>query len=704
MADLELIWRPLQIGATPVRHRIMVAPHGQAYGENHQPSDRMIAYFAERAKGGAALVGVEATSASRHLSGAQPGGATSGWRLTAWERRTIPAYARLAEAVHAHDCRIFVQLSTGGVNDVGRAWIDNWHPVRGPSRVPSPIMNETPVALAKADIEELTLDYGQSAANLAEAGIDGVEIHAAHGYLGMQFISPAFNKRTDAYGGSVANRCRFTIEAAEAIRSRVGSAMTVGMRLSFDEFIGEAGVTPELATEALDVLAATGLFDYFSISCGSWYSLHRTVPPMGSAPEAFLAPYAKRAKAVVGDRAKVFVAGRVLDLATAERVIADGAADMVAMVRAHLADPFLVTKAREGRQREIVRCAGTNECMAAPAKGRQVTCVVNPLAGREQLWGDGTLRQAAEPKRITVVGGGPAGMRVAGVAARRGHEVTLIERAARLGGHLDLLRRLPTRGDWQKVIEDLGVVLESNGVDVRLGLTVKVAARPSGEHAAGDSAPEDELSPTDAIHLTPGAGGPDAIVCATGATWDRTGFSAGRPDRETMPGADQPYVLDVATATRAALEDPGSLGSKVLILDDTGTYLPLGLAELLGQAGAQVEVLSRFPVIGDQVAGTQDLPWLLPRLAKLDVRLSPNHFIESIDGPRVDVYETLTRRHRPVEDVGAVVLAMLRSPEDALFRHLSDAGPIPTHCIGDAVAPRSVAEAIYEGEKLGRAL
>ena len=678
MADLELIWRPLRIGATTVRHRIMVAPHGQAYGENHQPSDRMVAYFAERARGGAALVGVEATSASRHLSGAQPGGATSGWRLTAYEQRTIPAYARLAEAVHAHDCRIFVQLSTGGVNDVGRAWIDNWHPVRGPSRVPSPIMNETPVALTPADIDELTGDYGQSAANLHEAGIDGVEIHAAHGYLGMQFISPAFNKRTDAYGGSVANRSRFAIEAAEAIRARVGGDMTVGLRLSFDEFIGDAGVTPELAEEALDVLAASGLFDYFSISCGSWYSLHRTVPPMGSAPEAFLAPYAERAKQVVGDRARIFLAGRILDLATAERVIADGAADMVAMVRAHLADPFLVTKTKEGREREIVRCAGTNECMAAPAKGRQVTCVVNPAAGRERAWGEGTLRATTEPKRIVVVGAGPAGMRAAGTAARRGHQVTLIERAPRPGGHLDLLRRLPTRGNWQMVIDDLATVLDMNGVEIRPGET--------------------------ATAETLAAASPDAVVCATGSTWDRTGFSAARPDRQMMPGADQDHVLDVATATLAALDDPEALGAKVLILDDTGTYLPLGLAEVLGEGGVEVEVLSRFPVIGDQLAGTQDLPWLLPRLARLDVRLSPNHFIESIDGHTVDVYETLTRRHRQLDDIDTVVLSMLRTPNDALFRELQAAGTIPTHCIGDAVAPRSVAEAIYEGEKLARAL
>ena len=678
MGDLELIWRPLRIGATTVRHRIMVAPHGQAYGENHQPSDRMVAYFAERARGGAALVGVEATSASRHLSGAQPGGATSGWRLTAWERRTIPAFARLAEAVHEHDCRIFVQLSTGGVNDVGRAWIDDWHPVRGPSRVPSPIMNETPVALSGTDIDELTYDYGQSAANLQEAGIDGVEVHAAHGYLAMQFLSPAFNKRTDAYGGSAANRCRFSIEAAEAIRGRVGDQMTVGMRLSFDEFIGEAGVTPELAEECLDVLAGTGLFDYFSISCGSWYSLHRTVPPMGSAPEAFLVPYGKRAKSVVGNRAKVFLAGRVLDLDTAERVLADGAADMVAMVRSHLADPFLVQKTREGRQREIVRCAGTNECMAAPAKGRQVTCVVNPSAGRERVWGEGTLRPATEPKRVTVVGGGPAGMRVAGVAAKRGHEVALIERASQLGGHLDLLRRLPTRGDWQKVIDDLAVVLELNGVEVRL----------------------EETATAEMVI----AGSPDALVCATGATWDRTGFSAGRPDRETMPGADQDHVMDVATAAWAALGDPAVLGARVLIVDDTGTYLPLGLAELLGKGGVEVEVLSRFPVIGDQIAGTQDLPWLLPRLGALDVRLSPNHFIEAIHGSDVDVYETLTRRARQVQAVDTVVLSMLRSPQDAVFRALQENGTLPTHCIGDAVAPRSVAEAIYEGEKLGRAL
>ncbi len=677
-AGLGKIWQPLQIGVTTVKNRIMIASHGQAYGEDHQPSERMIAYFQERALGGASLLGVEATSATRSLGGAQPGGAASRWRLTAWEPRTIPAFARLAEAVHDHDARLFVQLSTGGVNDMGRAWTDDWHPVRGPSRVPSPIMNETPAPLEAEDIKELTCDYAKSAENLRRAGVDGVEIHAAHGYLAMQFLSPAFNKRTDGYGGSVKNRCRFSIEVGDAIRNRVGDALTLGMRLSFDEYIGAAGVTPDLAEECLEVFADSGLFDYFSISCGSWYSLHRTIPPMGTEPEAFLAPYGKRAKRVVGSRAKIFLAGRILSLEAAERVLTEGAADMAAMVRAHIAEPHLVAKTLAGRSGEIVRCAGTNECLAAPAKGRQVTCALNPAAGRERAWGEGTLRLATDVKRVTVVGGGPAGMRVAALAARRGHEVELIERSGRLGGHLDLLRRLPTRGDWQVAIGNLGAALEAAGVEPRLGEEATVE--------------------------TLLASGPDAVVCATGSSWDCTGFSAGRPDRERMPGADEGHVLDVDTAARAALEDPASLGDKVIILDDTGGYLPLGLAEMLGQAGAGVEVLSRFATIGDQAAATGDLAWMLPRLTATGVRLSPNHFIESVDGRRVEVYETLGGRTRLVDDVSTVVLSMLRSPVDGLFHDLRKNGRFEVHRIGDAVAPRSAAEAIYEGERLGRAL
>jgi len=661
-----------------VKNRIMLSPHRQAYGDDNQPTDRMIAYYVERAKGGVALVDGESTSVSRRLARASAESGPSGWRLTAYEERVIPAFARLAEALHAHGCKIFMEFSTFGVNQGARIDFDDWYPVRGPSRVPSPGGTEIPWEMDQDYIDELVEDYGRSAANMQKAGIDGVEVHAAHGYLPMQFLSPAFNKRTDRYGGSPRRNAQLLVEIGEGIRARVGSDYTVGMRLSFDEYIGDAGVTPELAEEYLDMFAATGFYDFFSISSGSYHSFHYAVPAMGSVPQAFLVDYGRRAKQVVGDRAKIFLAGRILDLATAEQVVTSGAADMVAMVRAHMADPFLIAKTLEGRESEVVRCVGANECLATGFRGRRMHCVMNPAVGREQRWGEGTLQPAAIAERIAVVGAGPAGLKTAGTAARRGHEVTLFEESREIGGHLDLLKRLPTRGDWQKMIDNLMTVAEANGVEVRLG-EAATAASIGGERF-------------------------DEIVCATGSLWDRSGFSGGRSDRAGIPGAEASGVLDVATAVRRALEDPTALGRKVIILDDCGAYLPLGLAEILGDAGADVEVVSRFAVIGQHLVETLELPWVLPRLSAAGVTLTPNHFVEEIRGRQVEVYTTWNRHIRIVDDVDTVVLAMLRNPRDELYHEMAAAGDVPVHRIGDAVSPRTTSDATYEGEKLGRAL
>ncbi len=678
MAELTEIWKPLSVGPTDFKHRIMIAPHGQCYAENHRPSDRTVAYFRERAMGGVALQTIESTSASRYLSGAQPGGATSGWRMSAWEKDHIPSFALLADTVHEYGCKLFLELSTGGVNDVGRAWIDKWHPVWGPSRVPSPIMNEIPMTMEQAKIDELVSDYGTSAKNMLDAGLDGVEIHAAHGYLPMQYLSPIFNKRTDQYGGSAHNRARLTLEIGEKVRERVGTAISVGMRLSVDEYMGDAGIVPDLAEEYLEIFAASGLFDYFSISCGSWYSIHYTIPPMGTVDEAFLLPYGQRAKKIVGDRGKVFLSGRIRDLDTAERVVREGAADMVAMVRAHIADPYIVRKAQEGRSEEIIRCTGANECVAAPAKGRQVSCVMNPASGRERQWGNGTMQITPARKRVVVVGAGPAGMKVAGVAAKRGHQVVILEKERYLGGHLDLEKRIPRKGDWQTVINNLEPILVAGGVEINLGV-----------EATTELLAEEE---------------PDVIVCATGSTWDCTGFSSSRPERESIPGVEQDNVIDIGTAARMAVRDPAALGSSILILDETGRYLPLGLAELLGNAGYQVQVVSRFNTIGDYLIGTQELPWLLPRLAALRVEMSPGHFIERIDGTDVEIYEVWNKQPRVVKNVDTVVISAMRTPDDALYHELVSSSVAPVHRLGDAVSPRSVSEAIYEGEKMGREL
>ena len=671
MSAYTLVREPLTFGATTIKNRILVAPHGQTSAVDNAPSDRQVAYYEERAKGGVGMVGVGGTVATLRKGLLQR-------RISARDVRAIPMLARLADAVHAHDCRVVVQLGSAGVMDRARVDIDDWHAVQGPSRVPSAFANELPVALELTDIRALVADMATSAANLQAAGIDAAEVHGAHGYLPMQFLSPATNRRTDAYGGSVANRTRLLVEIGEAIRARVGTGYTVGVRLSYDEFLpGGAGVTPELMDEVLGILADTGLYDFFDISCGGYQTFHRAVMPMSGGPDAFLLEHGKRAKAIVAGRAAVFLVGRIRNIATAERVLREGGADAVAIARAHMADPFLVQKSLAGREDEVTRCVGANQCIQEVLADRPITCAVNPAMQRERKLGAGTLRQAPQARRVAVVGGGPGGLRAAATAAARGHAVTLFERADVLGGHLDLLRRLPTRADWGMAVEDLAGACGRAGVDLRLGT----------------EASADGLR----------AGGYEAVVVAAGSTWDRDGFTPALPGRERMPGCDQDNVLDVGTAARRALGDPSSLGGRVVIVDETGTYLPLGLAEVLAAAGVAVEVVTRHPAVGQEVRETMEAPWTFPRLEAAGVRFSPGLFAEQIDGDRLDLLSVWGTARRCVEGVSTLVLCMLRTPDDALWRAFAD-GPLEVVRIGDALAPRAAADAIHDGELAGRAL
>jgi 2,4-dienoyl-CoA reductase-like NADH-dependent reductase (Old Yellow Enzyme family) len=671
MSRFTRVWEPLQVGPFELRHRILMPPHGQLFNEDFLPSERTVAYYRERAKGGAAMVGFGSPIAQRH---------TKGWLInecTVLEERCIPAFRRFADAVHEHGSRLAVELTAVGVNDYARNRIDDWHPVYGASRVPSPLMAETPAVMETQMLKELSEDFAQSAWNLAEAGVDAVELHGAHGYLLTQMLSPAFNKRTDEYGGTPENRVRLIVEMAEAIRARVGRRVAVGIRLSYDEFIGDAGITPEASDRHIALLADTGLFDYFNISCGSYYSLHHAVPPMGTVEDGFLVDYARRAREIVAGRAAVFVVGRIRTLAHAEQILEAGAADGICMMRVQMADPEFVRKHEEGREDEVMRCVGGNDCLAVSLSDRPIYCTVNPGVGRERQWGGGTLVAAARRKRVVVVGGGPGGLRAAGTAALRGHDVLLVERGERLGGHLELLSRLPTRETWGWLVDDLAARARRAGAELRTGV----------------EATEELLR----------AEGAEAVVCATGSHWDRNGFTAFRPDRpDGIPGADAVHVIDVATAAERALVDPRSLGASVLIADSTGTYLPLGVADLLAQAGVAVEVLSYQNVVGEYLLSNLEAGWVLPRLRQQGVRLSPQSWVESIGAGSATVYEIWGGEQREVA-ADTVVVAMLRTPHDALFQQIRDAFP-EVHRIGDCWAPRKTEDAIYEGEKAGRAL
>ena len=666
--ELKHIWQPLDIGPTRVKHRLMMTAQTILYSDDHILGDRHIAFYRERAMGGVALLLTE-QQAAHHIS---KGSFFLG--CTAWDKRAVAQYAKLADAVHEHGCKQFVQLFACGVHDKGTTIFDEWHPLWGVSRTPSIVHREVPMEMEKDHILDIVKAYGESALNVKASGLDGVEIHGAHSYLVGQFFSRAYNKRADEYGGSVENRARFAIQAAESVREQVGDDITVGIRLTFDEFMGEAGITEEESEQTVDILAASGLFDYFNISGGGYHTLHIAVPPMNM-PEGLFVPFAEKTKEIVGHRAKVFIVGRVRDAQMADEIIADGKSDMVAMTRAQMADPYMVTKLREGRSEDIVKCVGANVCLTRAFDQRPVACVVNPAVGRERELGEETLRRVnGDAKKIAVVGGGPAGLRFAGTAARRGHDVTLLEADDELGGHLTVLQQFPTRGNWGDAISALSRPLAKHGVDVRLGETASVGS-------IADLAP-------------------DTVVVATGSSWSGSGFSPYRADRESMPGVELDHVIDVGAAAERVLEDAGSLGKRVLIVDESTLYLPLGVAEVLAEAGVEVEIVSPHFFIGTDALKTMDLFHIYPRLKQHGVELSSQTFVEQIDGNDVTLYH-IWGGEPTVKSFDTVVLSQMRDPNERLFEELQGEHA-DVRRVGDALTPRPLVAVIHEGEVVAR--
>ncbi|MHB1999601.1 MAG: oxidoreductase [Solirubrobacteraceae bacterium] len=669
-AELHGLFKPLQIGPATIRNRIAAGPSTLLFAQDNVLSERHVAYHAERALGGVGLIVTEEHAAHPLALGAFPDA------CTAWEPRAVPAMARLAGAVHEHGASAFVQLWATGVEDTGTIVGERWHPVLGASRAASPSHNAIAAEMSEEQIADLVAGHAQAARNVEVAGLDGVEIHAAHGWLVGQFLSPLYNWRSDRYGGTPERRAQLLIEIVEAIRARTGE-LALGVQLSVDEYVGEAGITPEATLAQVELLAGSGLVDYVNISTGSQYSRARTIAPM-EAPEALLAEHGRAVKQVVGQRMKVLLADTIRTVEAAAALLEEGAADIVAMTRAHIADPFVVEKARAGRAMQTIPCVGENECILRTRRALPVACVMNPVSGRERRWGvrASAAEAAPEPMRVAVAGGGPAGLKLAASLAGRGHEVALWERAERVGGHLDLLARLPGRARWQIGVDSLAAAARRAGAELRVGEPASVESLR--------------------------AFAPAIVLCATGATWDRTGITFAAPGRQPLPGIGAEHVLGAAEAGERALAQPGSLGERVLIVDETGEYLPLGLADLISST-AHVEVLTRHPQPFEAARSSLDGGEALARIAQRGAELLPGHLLLAVDGPSVRIREAWSGRERTIEGVDAVVLSMLRTPDDGLLAPLGEAG-ISARAVGDALAPRRTVEVVYEAEEVARGL
>ena len=653
MSDRAL-FTPLRIGPVESRNRVVVGAHFTQFTEPTTPGEpgyygeRFARYAAELARGGAGVI----------IGGQAQVHPTTAYQMPnnacAWDTAAVPHLTRVADAVHEHGALLFLQLAhNGGVN--GGAW--SKLPAWAPSLVPNYL--EPPKVIEPHEIHAVVDGFARSAANCAAAGLDGVEVHAAHGYLIHEFLSPRSNHRTDEYGGDLEGRMRFCVEVLDAVRAAVGGGLAVGVRLVGDEETRDgSGLGPADAAEIAARLEARGLVDFVDVSIGT--SGMGMVRPLYS-PHLLGVAATRTVKAALRDT-PVFAVHRILTPEEAEGVIADGAADAVTLVRALIADPEWPEKARTGRSHEIRHCTGCNQgCYGNLTQGLPITCVTNPVVGREATLG-GVIEPAARGKRVVVVGGGPGGLEAAWVAAARGHHVTLLERGRELGGKIRLAAMLPGR-------EELG-----DFADWRVG---ECARR--GVDATTDTVLALE---------------PDAVIVATGGRATTTTPSKWHP--VPVPGSDRPWVVD----HERALLDADGLGPRVVILDAVGDIAAIGLGHLLAQQGKDVTTVCPLP--SPTLVDNETMSRALPRAARAGMVWRPNTALVEIGEHTVTFADGLTYRTETIE-TDTVVIRTHGEPVDDLYFALRDRVPEVVR-IGDAVAVRWADRAIFDGHVAARGL
>src|SRR5262245_24866683 len=657
------LFSPLRVGPVEARNRIVMGAHFTMYtepadtgGEPGFYGERYGRYLAERARGGAGII----------IAGQAQVHPTTAYQMhnnaIAWDEAAVPHFRRVTGPIHAHGALAFLQLAhNGGVNH------GTWS--RLPAWAPSVVANsiEAPKALEVDDIRELVDHFARSAANAAAGGFDGIELHAAHGYLVHEFLSPRSNQRTDRYGGSPENRVPFLVEVVEAVRMAVGSRVAVGIRLVGDEERGPAGgLTADDAATIAARLERDTPVDFLDVSVG--LSGAGMVRPL-YAPHAFGVYAAAAVKRAVA-RTPVFTVHRILTPEEAEGILSRGDADAVTLVRALIADPEWPAKARAGAAQTIRRCTGTNQgCYGNLVQGWPVACVTNPVVGREATLGTGTLVRAPRGRNIVVVGGGPAGLEAAWVAAARGHRVTLLERAAELGGRIRLAARLPGRAEIADFADWRAAECVRRGVDVRMGV---------------DATVEDVLALV-----------PDAVVVATGGQPTTDAPSKFHP--MPVPGSDRPFVLDHI----AALERAADLGRRVLVLDAVGHIEAIGLGHLLASTGREVTVVT--PLASPMLLDAETAAAALPLAVLAGMRWRPSTVLAAIGDHDTTLLDVLSGRTETLAAVDHVVIRTHGLPVDGLYHALRGRGPEVVR-IGDAVAVRFADRAIYDGHMVGRRL
>jgi 2,4-dienoyl-CoA reductase-like NADH-dependent reductase (Old Yellow Enzyme family)/thioredoxin reductase len=645
------------LGSHTLRNRIAHASMTTRLSVNRRVTDALVSYYANRARGGAALIVTEPVSAARFQMAPQ--------KVRVWDPECEPDLARWADAVEREDCRLLAQIQDPGR---GRHERGRNPDAVGASALPDDLSWTVPHVLSAAEVERMVQDFADSCRRLQRCGFSGVELSAAHGHLFHQFLSPWMNAREDRYGGDLAGRCRVLSDLVAAIRGVCAGSFIVGIKLPGDDGV-EHSIDPDEAARIARHLTAGGAVDYLCFAQGAHAaSLDRHIPDLHG-PRA---PYVALTRALKGTvpGVAVMALGLITDPAEADAILAGGAADLIGLGRPLVTDPAWGLKASQGREADIRYCVSCNSCWAAITEHRALACDNNPRVGLadEVDWWPARV-PAAQRKRVVVVGTGIAGMEAAWIAAARGHEVIAFGAGSALGGKTRLLTALPGGEGLSSIYDYQALAAKKAGVRLELGVHATV----------------DEVRSL----------APDSVIVACGATlrW---------PDGWPDSWRDEGVVPDLRTCIADSLAFTARQGGTAVLFDMDATEGTYASALFLRRLFDRVVIVTPRDRLAEDVPLVNRLG-ILRRFAEQDIESLTLGRVDagsSLEDGIVRVRNVYTGAPTEIPDVVLLTYATPRAPDLAELHALAAAAR-ELHVIGDAYAPGSTLAATAHGHRIG---